>query len=81
MTTVQVSQFRDNLSELANKVAYAGERICVHRNGKPLFAIVPVDDVRLLEHLEDRMDLEIAKQALKRNDFVAWKQIKKELNL
>jgi len=27
------------------------------------------------------MDLEIAKQALKRNDFVAWKQIKKELNL
>lgn len=81
MTTISVSQFRDRLADLTGRVAYAGERICVERNGKPFVAIVSFDDMQLLEHLEDQMDIELAKEALRRNDFVPWEKLKKELNL
>ena len=58
-----------------------GERITVTRSGKPLFAVVPYEDAELLEALEDRMDLDLAKKALKRNDTVSWAKAKKELGL
>ncbi len=68
MTVVKVSEFRSEISEYANKVAYAGERICVERNNKPLFAVVSIDDMKLLEQLEDQMDLELAKEAQLKKD-------------
>ena len=81
MTTIQVSEFRQNLSEMGNKTAYGGERFCVQRNGKPLFAVVPFDDMELLEHLEDQMDLELAAKALKKGKFINLESLTKELNL
>jgi len=48
MTTLQVSDFRQNLADIVNKTAYAGERFCVKRNNKSLFAIVPLEDMLLL---------------------------------
>ena len=53
----------------------------VTRSGKPLFAVVPYEDAELLEALEDRMDLDLAKKALKRNDTVSWAKAKKVLGL
>jgi len=81
MTTIAASDFRQQLAELGNRVGYGGERITVTRSGKPLFAVVPYEDAELLEALEDRMDLDLARQALKRNDTVSWAQAKKELGL
>lgn len=81
MTTIQVSELRGDLSNVANKVAYTGERICVERNHKPLFALVPFDDMQLLEELEDKMDIELAKEALKHGKFVSLESLKKELGL
>ena len=81
MTTIQVSELRNSLSETGHKVAYTGERFRVQCNGKPLFAIVPIDDMELLERLEDHMDLELAAQALKKGKFIGAEGLKKELNL
>jgi prevent-host-death family protein len=81
MTVVKVSEFRSDISDYANKVAYEGERICVERNNKPLFAVVPIDDMKLLEQLEDQMDLELAKEALKKGKFISFGSLKRELGL
>ncbi|MCE5185427.1 MAG: type II toxin-antitoxin system Phd/YefM family antitoxin [Planctomycetaceae bacterium] len=81
MTTVKVSEFRNNLAGLTNKTAYNGERICVERNGKPVFAVVPVSDAQLLEQLEDKMDLEIAAKAVARGQFVSVDDLVKQLGL
>lgn len=81
MTTVSVSNCREQIADLGNKAAYAGQRICVERSHKPFFAIVPIEDLQLLEYLEDKIDLETAKVALKRNDFLPWEQAKQELGL
>ena len=81
MTTVSVTNFRDRIADLGNKAAYAGERISVESHHKPFFAVVPIEDLLLLEYLEDKMDLEMARAALKRDDFVSWEKAKEELDL
>ena len=52
----------------------------VERRGKGVAAIVPVGDLEFLEALEDRLDLEAARAALKeaeKKGTVSWAQLKK----
>lgn len=81
MTKVSVTDFRNKIADLGNRAAYAGERISVQNHGKPLFAAVPIEDLELLELLENKIDLEAARKALKQNDFVSWEEARKELGL
>src|SRR3954468_10045222 len=43
-------------SETVNQVAYGKERVLVTRHGKALVALVPVEDLELIEAMEDRID-------------------------
>ena len=54
-----------------NRVAYGKERVILSRRGRDLAAIVPLEDVELLEALEDRLDLDAARAALKKAGKVA----------
>ncbi|MFH1371127.1 MAG: type II toxin-antitoxin system prevent-host-death family antitoxin [Planctomycetota bacterium] len=81
MTTLKMSDVREKLSECANEVAYKGERITVDRNGKPVFVMISVEDLELLELLEDKLDIFAVEEALKRNDFVGLDELKKRLDL
>jgi len=69
MTRLNVSKARDEFPELMNRAAYGKERTIVSRRGKDLAAVIPIDDLRLLERLAqeemDRQDLEYARAALK----------------
>jgi prevent-host-death family protein len=69
MTRLNVSKARDEFPELMNRAAYGKERTIVSRRGKDLAAVIPIDDLRLLERLAqeemDRQDLEDARAALK----------------
>jgi prevent-host-death family protein len=46
---VPVTQARADLAELVSRVGYTGERIVLTRHGKPLAALVPMDDLETLE--------------------------------
>ncbi|MFL6053493.1 MAG: type II toxin-antitoxin system Phd/YefM family antitoxin [Actinoallomurus sp.] len=46
---VPVTQARAELAELVSRVGYTGERILLTRHGKPLAALVPVEDLEALE--------------------------------
>ncbi|MGA9721616.1 MAG: type II toxin-antitoxin system prevent-host-death family antitoxin [Candidatus Binatus sp.] len=75
---------RQNFSELINRVAYAKDRVVLSRRNRPLVAIVPIEDIALLEEIEDREDLKAARAAIreaKRKGTKSWKQLKKELRL
>ncbi len=52
----------------------------MERRGKNLFALVPVEDVELLERLEDKLDLD-AIRAAKDEPTKPWSQVKKALGL
>ena len=82
MANITTVEARNRFSELINRAAFAKERLVLTRRGKKLVALVPIEDVNLLEALEDRIDLEEARLALaeaKRKGTVPWEKIKKEL--
>ena len=81
MKTLEASKLRKEIADALNKVAYAGERIAIKRHGKPVAVLVPVEDVELLEALEDRIDVALAKKALKEKGSIPWAKAKKELGL
>ncbi|MBA3343184.1 MAG: type II toxin-antitoxin system Phd/YefM family antitoxin [Gemmatimonadaceae bacterium] len=82
MTRIPASEARLQFADVINKVAFGGERFVLHRHGKDVAAIVPVEDLQLLENLEDRMDLELARAALKEKaPRIAWTRLKQELGL
>lgn len=80
MNTIPISEAREHLADLGNRVALRGERLVIERRGKNLFALVPVEDVELLERLEDEMDLE-AIRAARKEPTKPWSEVKKALGL
>ena len=64
MIETNIMELRRDISELVTRVAFGGERVLIRRNGKPVAAIIAAVDLENLEAMEDRCDLEIARQAL-----------------
>ena len=80
MSRIAASEVREKFAMIINEVAFGGERVVVHRHGKDVAAVVPIEDFQLLEAMEDKMDLDIARKALsKKGTRVKWKQLKKAL--
>ena len=83
-SNISVSDAREGFADLVNRVAYAHERVRVVRRGREIAAIVPIEDVELLERLEDEFDLEEARAVLADPESVnpiPWGQVKAELGL
>jgi prevent-host-death family protein len=78
MKALEASQIRKGFSDALNTVAYRGERIAIHRHGKQVAVLVPVEDVAMLEALEDRIDVAMAKKALKDKGSIPWSQVKRK---
>lgn len=81
---MSVHEVRRTLADVINRVAYAKERISLQRRGRAVAAIIPVEDLELLEKLEDRIDLEAARKALAQargRKLIPWTKIKAELGL
>lgn len=87
LRSITASEARDEFAEIINRVAYGGERIVIRRREKELAAVIPMEDLRLLERLieqeEDRLDAEAARKALADPDdeTVPWEEARKEIGL
>jgi prevent-host-death family protein len=82
--TKRISEARGEFSDLVNRAAYKHERVLLTRHGKAIAAIVPADDLAVLEALEDRDDLEAMRAALADPDNqeeIPWEQVKADLGL
>lgn len=82
MIRMPATEARNRFADIVNDVAFRGERVILQRHGKDIAAVVPVEDLALLEALEDKIDLETARKALvEKEPAVAWKKLKRELGL
>lgn len=84
MDAIPLTELRDDLGNVVNRVAIGRERVVLQRNGKDTAAIVPMEDLELLRQIEDRMDLADARKALaevKRKGTLSWDKLKAELGL
>ena len=81
MTVLSMTNARQDFTALANKVMFNRERVCISKNNKPAFALVPIEDLEALEALEERIDLDEALKALRQPGSISLKAFKKKLGL
>ena len=83
---LNVVELRQSLAEILNRAEYQGERIIIHRRGKDVAAIVPLEDLKLLERLieevEDRLDVEAARVSMAESeDRIPYADVRRRLGL
>ena len=82
MTLISAADFRNNTATTLNRVAYGKEHILLGRRGKPIAAIIPVEELKLLEKLleryEDQVDIDAADKALKEAKTKGEKALRRE---
>ena len=81
MACMAASKACEDFSGTLDRVAYQGERIVLHRQGKDVAVLVPVEDLELIRRIEDRLDNEAADEALKEPGAIPWEKLKADLGL
>ncbi len=81
MTEIGVADIRANLADVINRVAYGGERIVLQRRGKQVLAVVPMEDLALIEEMENQADVRAALKARKEKGEVPLARIKARLGM
>jgi prevent-host-death family protein len=64
MTSVTAKQLKDHPTDVLGRVQYGNERVAVTRYGKEVAVVVPIEDARLLERIEDLIDAEDVLKAI-----------------
>jgi prevent-host-death family protein len=73
---------RDQFSEAVKRAARNKERVVIKHRKKPVAAVVPLEDLRLLEQLEDHLDLtdfRAARRAAGREGFKPLEEVLRKL--
>ena len=82
LSKISTADARKKFSNIVNRVAFGKESIVLTRRGEELAALVTMDELRLLQEIEDRIDIADAKKALKEpGENIPAKQFWKELGL
>jgi prevent-host-death family protein len=84
MVKIEATAARSGLSDLLSQVQYGFERVIIERRGRDAAALISMADLRLLELLEDTVDIEAARQALenpKNKVRVPLDEVKKRLRM
>lgn len=79
---LSTSKARERFAELLNEVSVRGDRVVLERHGKKVAALISAADLELLEALEDKYDIDSAREALAESDRrIPWKELKQRLGL
>jgi prevent-host-death family protein len=84
MAERRISEARESFSTTVNRVAFGGERVVLTRHGRRVAAVVPIEDLELLEALEDARDLDEVRAALAdptNRERIGWEDLKSSLGL
>ena len=64
-TKISTADARKHFSNIVNRVSFGKETIILTRRGEEIAALVAIDELRLLQELEDRIDIADATKAIK----------------
>ena len=60
---IGATALRNQIGDLLARVIYRKERVIVERRGKPVAALIPLEDLHLLEKLEEERDAALLRAA------------------
>ncbi len=80
-TRFSSTRARLTITHAVDRATSHGERVVLHRKGKEVAAVIPIEDLRLLESIEDERDLKAARRAKKEKGSIPWEKLKSELGL
>lgn len=63
--TVSTAEAKEDFTDLINRVSHHNEHIVLTRRGKEVAALIPMQDLLLLQSVKNKNDLEEAVEALK----------------
>jgi prevent-host-death family protein len=84
MSERRISEARESFSTTINRVAFGGERVVLTRHGRRVAAVVPIEDLELIEAIEDARDLDDVRAALadpENRARIGWDELKEQLGL
>ena len=64
-TSINTADAKEEFSDLVNRVSHQKERVILTRRGKDIAAIIPIEDLLLIEESQSKNDLDEAVEALK----------------
>ena len=82
--SVSLSEAREKMSELLEKVSADSERVTITKRGYGTAAIVPLSDLVILQELETHLDIEEAKEAYEESltkGTISLEELKEKLKL
>jgi prevent-host-death family protein len=84
MESMTTAEARKQLAELVNRVAYGKERVVLTRHGREVAALVPLEDLKLLERLRGRLTRRQVQRALREvqeRGSLPWEALREVLDL
>ena len=81
-TKISTADARKNFSTIVNRVSFGKESIILTRRGEEIAALVAMEELRLLQELEDRIDIADAIKAIEeQGDDIPAEEFWKKLGL
>ncbi|MFH1740089.1 MAG: type II toxin-antitoxin system Phd/YefM family antitoxin [bacterium] len=78
MSRIALNEMGIQSAELLRRALSDGERVLLFEGEEDVAALISLDDLAFLEELEDRMDLEAAREAMKEPGTISWEEIKEK---
>lgn len=80
--TITTADARKNFADIVNQVAYGTEPVILTRRGQEIAALISIEELRLLQKIEDHIDIEDANKALdEQGDNITAEEFWKQLGL
>lgn len=64
-TQINTTEAKEQFTDIVNRVAHNKDRIILTRRGKDIAALIPIEDLKLLQQNQDKQDLHEAMDSLK----------------
>ncbi len=79
---ITTADARKKFADIINRVAYGEESFVLTRRGESIAALVSIKELKLLQEIEDKIDIEDAWKAKNEpGEPIPWEELKKELEL
>ena len=82
LNKITTADARKKFSNIINRVAFGNESFVLTRRGEPMAALVSIRELKLLQELEDQVDIDDAWKAKSEpGEPIPWEELKKELDI